>query len=198
MITYRYQSAVRSMSHSAMNRRDRFLHRVSMTHVLVLMLLLMISSPTLVNAQVSNNKASILDTTYTVQNNMLHLTVKIGYSFDHQQYLKLTAESYSPPKTYSKPFAVQPGTDVRSIDFDMSIPSGITTWAVAVSLYLSNEKGDTLDLLHLKNLDVNVGTQSDSGGGLFLLIGLVVIVAALYFGGRKKKQPELDLRKRHH
>ena len=167
------------------------------TQVLWLLVLLIVACPSLASAQVITNKASILDTQYTMQGSTLLLTVKVGYSYTHEQYLKLTAESYSPPKSYVETFVVGPGTDVKSVDFQIAPPSGVTTWEVAISLYLSNQRGDTLDLLHLKNIDINLGAQSDSGsGGLLLLIGLVVIIAALYYGGRKKKIPQKP--KKHH
>ena len=198
MITYRERAAFGNMFRSPNKVTDSMLLTpLRVTQVLWLLALLIVACPSLIGAQVITDKASILDTQYTMQGSTLLLTVKVGYSYSHEQYLKLTAESYSPPKSYVETFVVGPGTDVKSVDFQMAPPSGVTTWEVAISLYLSNQRGDTLDLLHLKNIDINLGGQSDSGsGGLLLLIGLLVIIAALYYGGRKKK-PTQEPKKRH-
>jgi hypothetical protein len=173
-----------------------FLLQMRVTAVLLLLVLLIAACPSLVGAQVISDKASILDTQYTMNGSSLLLTVKVGYSYSHEQNLKLVAESYSPSKSYSKTFIVGPGTDVKSVDFEMVPPSGVSTWEVAISLYLSNQRGDTLELLHLKNIDINLGGSDSGSGGLLLLIGLVVIIAALYYGGRKKKPPP-EPKKRH-
>jgi LPXTG-motif cell wall-anchored protein len=166
------------------------------TLLLAVMLLIVLSSPP-ISAQVISEKASILDTPYTIQDKSLLLTVKVGYSYSHEQVLKLIVESYTPAQSYDKIITVGPGTDVKNVDFALTIPPAVSTWTLAISLYVSNQKSETLDLLHLKNLDINLSSGQDSSGGFLLLIGLVVIIIALYYGGRKKK-PKPESKKRHH
>jgi hypothetical protein len=163
---------------------------------LAMNLLIVFSSPP-ITAQVISEKASILDTTYTIQDKSLLLSVKVGYSYNHEQVLKLIVESYAPAESYNKIVTVGPGTDVKNVDFALTTPPAVSTWTLAISLYTSNQKGETLDLLHLKNIDINLSSGQGSSGGFLLLIGLVVIIIALYYGGRKKK-PKPEPKKRHH
>lgn len=168
------------------------------TQALSILILLVVIAPPIVNAQAISEKASIMDAQYAVQGDTITLTVKVAYSYSHEQVLKLSVATVSPASSLEKTFTVGPGTDLKSLDFQLTPPSASATIEVSISLYVSNQKGDNLELLHIRNVSVNFtkGQQPDSGGGLILLGGLIMICLALYFGRGRKPKPEPKKRKR--
>lgn len=171
----------------------------SMIHILLLLITLSVICLSSANAQEPDERASISSSDYTIQGETVLLTVRVSYSYGSEQTLKISVEPYNPHQYYERIINVGPGTDVKPVDFELEpVPSG-DSWLVSISLYKSNEKGENLDLLHQKNIDIDLkGAEQINQlglGGLILILGTAVLGGALYSNRRKRKKKAKHRRK---
>jgi hypothetical protein len=143
------------------------------------------------SGQVYSGQASILSSNYTVQEGIVALNVHIGYSYSAKQWLKISVQTYSPEEYHEKIITVGPGTNVREVIFELKPPPSLNTWTASISLYKSNEKGENLDLLHLKSLDIDIKGAEErqnqpSLGALVFIVGAGVL--ALVFHSKRGKR----------
>jgi hypothetical protein len=147
--------------------------------------------------------ARIWDVEYLVRDDILFLTVKITYSYSRERTLKITVETSNPASSQERILKVGPGTDARAIDFELKPPPLQSTWYATFTLYESDEKAGKMEVLHMRNVDLNLDEARLRGklsAGLppllFVLSSAAVIMALLYLRRRRKKRPEKRKRTR--
>ncbi len=159
-------------------------------------MILALSLPTASGQQYSN-KASISDATYVIQQDSVELTVTISYSYATSQVLKVIVSTYNPAHDYQQVTEVGPGTDEKSITFDLKPKPSTATASLTVSLYMSNTNGDSVSLLAAKQVNVDLTNSSQTGWGAVLLVLGVVFIGILLYFRRAGKKPTPMPRDRH-
>ena len=117
------------------------------------------------------------DITYNIDN-VLILKVEIEYWFDQQTVLSVAvAEAYSPEALATKTVELDAASGIQTVVFQLKPRVGQEIWPIEVSLHLSNLRGEKVELLHSKIIDVDLRPRSY----VWELAGLL-LVAALAVG----------------
>lgn len=151
------------------------------------------------NAQVYNERASVLSSDYTIQGDTLFLKVKVSFSYSSEQWLKVIVQTSSPAQGYERTIKVGPGTDVREIDFELKPVPSTDTWLASISLDKSNADGANLEVLQLVNVYMDIKgareNQNQLGlGALVLIVGVLMLVGALYISGKRRSKSRIELK----
>ena len=169
------------------------------------LLLLLVSSSFVclasTNAQVYNERASILSSDYTIEGDTLLLKVKVSYSYSSEQWLKVIVQTSSPAQGYEKTIRVGPGTDVREVDFELKPVPSTDTWLASISLDKSSADGANLEVLQLLDVYMDIkGARENKNqlglGALILIVGAIVLVSALYISGKQRSKSRIELKDR--
>jgi len=181
-------------------KREAFVN-YSTTLLLVLILLAgfsMYSMPGYMN----NEGAKIWDIEYLTKREVLLFTVKITYSYNQEKRLKISVETSNPYSTHDRTIIVGPGTDTKAVDFELEPLPPQSTWYVTVTLYESDEKGEKMEALHIRNLDINLGEaklRGELSTGLFPLLSVfssAALIVAVPYLRRKQKKKKLEKRRK--
>jgi len=166
-------------------------------------LALILISSFLVHVYAISDGAEIKSIDYSIKNKVLILSARIDYNFTTQNNLKVMVDSYSPPKIVSQVLTISPGIGTKYVDLQMeSIPLDIY-WHATVSLRLVNEKGENLDLLYVRNIEIdlkdlveNQRRASEPWPALVLTFSTFLLGLVIYLKGRGKRQRKAKTVKR--
>ena len=101
----------------------------------------------MMNALAVSDTAEIKSVDYEVRQDMLVLGVRIDYNFTANNKLKVIVDSYSPRRVVSRIIDVKSGLGTTTVNMEMDSVSLNENWRATLSLRLTNENGENLDLL---------------------------------------------------
>jgi len=111
-------------------------------------------------AAINKGEAIMREITYSVDN-VLVLRVEIEYWFDQQTVLLVeVAEAYSPAAFATKTVELDAASGSQTLVFQLKPRVGQETWPIEVSLHLGNSRGEKVELLHSKIIDVDLRPRS--------------------------------------
>jgi hypothetical protein len=154
------------------------------------------------NAFAVSDTAEIKSIDYEIRQDLLILGVRIDYNFTANNKLKVIVDSYSPRKIVSQIIDVKSGLGTRTVHMEIDYISLNENWRATLSLRLTNENGENLDLLHMKNVDVNlreVLEQAKLARGPYPAIALLLAIFLIGLGiilRRRRKRAGRERSKR--
>jgi len=173
------------------------------TALLLVLILLAGLSVCSIRGYMNSEGAKIMDIEYLIKEEVLLFTVKITYSYNQEKTLKISVETSNPPSIHDRTIIVGPGTDTKAVDFELKPLPLQSTWYVTVNLYESDEKGEKMEVLHMKNMDINLGEarlRGELSTGLvpllFVFSSTALIGVILYLRRRKREKKKLGKRKK--
>jgi len=182
---------------------ERQAYANDVTALLLVLILLAGLSVYSIPSYMNNDGAKIVDTEYLIKEEVLLFTVKITYSYNQKTALKISVETSNPASIHDRTIVVGPGMDTKAVDFELKPLPSQDTWYVTVNLYESDEKGEKMEVLHMKNMDINLGEARLRGvlsTGLVPLLSVfstaALIGIILYLRRRKREKKKLDKRKK--
>lgn len=129
---------------------------------------------------INKGEARVRDISYSADS-VLVLRVEIEYWFDQQTILSVeVAEAYSPQALATRTVELDAASGVQTVVFQLKPRVGQEIWPIEVSLHLSNSRGEKMELLHSKIIDVDLRPHSyvwELAGFLFfttLAVGLLI------------------------
>jgi len=173
------------------------------TALLLVLILLAGLSVCSITGYMNSEGAKIMDIEYMIKEEVLLFTVKITYSYSQEKTLKISVETSNPASIHDRTIIVGPGTDAKAVDFELKPLPPQDTWYVTVNLYESDEKGEKMEVLHMKNMDINLGEARLRGvlstglvPLLFVISTTALIGIILYLRRRKRERKKLGKRKK--
>jgi hypothetical protein len=185
------------------NWRDakKIMRPVSLAGALLLLTLIWFRIPQ-AKCVVYEETARIHSVDYKIVKESLFIQTTISYSFSQATILKIRVETTSPPSVQDQTVMVDAGISVKSADFELRPPPSSGSLYVSISLYLSNERNEDVSLLHVKNVDVDIGEAigrgqiATFGPVLLMAFGLTALLTVLYLRRRKPRGKDVGKRRR--
>jgi hypothetical protein len=148
-------------------------------------------------AAINKGEARMRDITYSIDN-VLVLRVEIEYWFDQQTVLSVeVAEAYSPEALATKTVELDAASGTQTIVFQLKPRVGQETWPIEVSLHLSNSRGEKVELLHSKIIDVDLRPRSYVWEmAAFLFFAALTLGLLMWHRKVKREKREYRLRRK--